>query len=244
MDTKGRYAAAGVWDRYFAGLAAQGDDLNVSGWWAPEFLPFLKKYWVTTVLDLGCGTGGDSIVLASEGIQVTGLDYSTVAIERARAKAEAADLCIEFRLGDMARRLPFPDASFGAVMSNVALHSFPDRGTREILEEVHRVVEPGGLLFLHVNSTADMPYRAQRYGRVEEVEPNFYREAHGQTMHFFSKEYCRNVLRAWTILDLTHLQLRDEEGNIFKCVWRCAAQRPAAPTIERRDPHVLPVGLA
>jgi len=90
-------------------------------------------------------------------------------------------------------------------------------------------VQPGGLLLLHVNSTDDMPYRAQRYRRVEEVEPNFYREAHGQTMHFFSEEYCRDVLRAWTILDLAHQELRDAAGSIFKCVWRCVAQRPAPP---------------
>ncbi|HEX6507676.1 MAG TPA: class I SAM-dependent methyltransferase, partial [Chloroflexota bacterium] len=154
-------------------------------------------------------------------------------IARATTKAQAEGLTIEFQLGDMALPLPFPDASFGAVMSNVALHSFPDQTTRKILAEVCRVVEPGGLLLLHVNSTEDMSYRAQRYTRVEEVEANFFQEAHGQTMHFFSEAYCRDLLRAWIILDLAHQELRDEGGNIFKCVWRCVAQKPARHTAWR-----------
>jgi ubiquinone/menaquinone biosynthesis C-methylase UbiE len=233
MGTTARYAEASVWNQYFARLAAQGDDLNASGWWAPEFFPFLEQFPVTTVLDLGCGTGSDSLGLARRGLRVTGMDYSAVALERARAKAQAEDLPIEFRLGDMARPLPFPDASFGAVMSNVALHSFPDRTTRKILAEICLVVEPRGLLLLHVNSTEDMPYRAQRYTRVEEVEANVYREAHGQTMHFFSEQYCRDVLRTWTILDLTHQELRDDGGTIFKCVWRCVAQKPAPSRASR-----------
>jgi SAM-dependent methyltransferase len=135
MATKSRSAPASVWNSYFAGLSAQGDDLNVLGWWAPEFLPFLKMYQVTSVLDLGCGTGSDGIALARTGIQVSGMDYSAVAIERAQGNSRAAGLCIDFRPGDMTRQLPFPDASFGAVMSNVAFHSFPDKGTRKILAQ-------------------------------------------------------------------------------------------------------------
>jgi len=227
MGRKDRYAAASVWNRYFAGLVAQGDDLNAPGWWAPAFLPFLDTHHVSSILDLGCGTGSDSLVLARRGLRVTGMDYSSVAVERAKAKAQNQGLSIDFQLGDMARPLPFPDASFGAVMSNVALHSFPDQTTRRIVEEIRRIVRPGGLLLLHVNSTDDMPFRAQHYQRVEEVEPNFYQEAHGQTMHFFSEEYCRDVLRAWIVLELAHQPLQNAEGNIFKCVWQCVAQKPA-----------------
>ena len=60
------------------------------------------------------------------------VDYPAVAIEQAKRKAQTADLTIDFRLGDKARPLPLPDACFGAVMSNLALHSFTDQGTRQI----------------------------------------------------------------------------------------------------------------
>ena len=96
---------------------------------------------------------------------------------------------------------------------------------------MRRVVRPNGLLLLHVNSTEDMPYRERRLGRlrVQALEPHFYREANGQTMHFFSEDYCRDILTDWAMLDLTHLRLRDDKDTIFKCVWRCVAQKKASP---------------
>ena len=174
--------------------------------------------------------GGDALTLAQKGYHVTGMDYSNIALARARAKAAAAGVVVDFRHGDMALPFPFVDDAFDAVMSNVALHMFDDQTTRRIVGEMRRVVRPSGLLLLHVNSTEDMPYRSQRLGRlrVQELEPNFYREANGQTIHFFSEDYCRDVLADWAILDLTHLRLRDDADTIFKCVWRCIARKPPA----------------
>ncbi len=222
------YAPATVWDAYFQDRTAAGNELNPQGWWVPAFWPQLGAHQAQTLLDLGCGMGGDALSLAHDGVQVTGVDYSAVAVARARAKAEAAGLPITFLHADMAEPLPFAAASFDAVMSNVALHSFPDRLTRQIVGEITRVVKPGGLLLLHVNSTQGMPYRAAYRERVRELEPNFYLEAHGQTMRFFSEEYLRAVLAAWDLLELTHVPLQDAAGQTFKCVWRCVARKPSA----------------
>jgi ubiquinone/menaquinone biosynthesis C-methylase UbiE len=222
---KTTYAPPTVWDGYYTTKADHNDDLNPNGMWAQAWLPLLAPYTLNRVLDLGCGTGGDALVLARHRYQVTGLDYSQAALHRAQAKAEAEGLSIRFIQGDMAARLPFEDAHFDVVMSNVALHMFDDATTRQIVGEVKRVVRPNGLLCLHLNSTEDMPYRALRYRQVEELEPNYWREAHGQTMHFFDEPYLRSVLAEWTLLHLEHLPLRDvNTGDIFKCVWRCIAQ--------------------
>jgi SAM-dependent methyltransferase len=225
MRTDDSYAKAGVWDTYHAG----NEELNPQGWWVADLLPFFTTAGARTVLDVGCGTGGDAVSLAKIGLHVTAMDYSEVALARAQAKAKASGVVVDFRQGDMALPLPFAEEDFDAVMSNVALHMFDDQTTRRILGEMRRVLRPAGLLLLHVNSTEDMPYREQRLGRlrVQTLEPNFYREANGQTMHFFSEEYCRDVLADWTIVDLTHLRLCDEAGTIFKCVWRCVAQKTA-----------------
>lgn len=235
MRTNDLYAPATVWDSYHA----VGEELNPQGWWMPGLLPFLITAQTRKVLDVGCGTGGDAASLAQKGFHVTAMDYSQVALARARAKAAAAGVVVDFRQGDMALPFPFVDEGFDAVMSNVALHMFDDQTTRRIIGEMRRVVRPSGLLLLHVNSTEDMPYREKLLGRlrVQALEPDFYREANGQTMHFFSEEYCRDVLADWAIVDLTHLRLRDEAGTIFKCVWRCVAQKPTAPVSpeEKRD---------
>jgi SAM-dependent methyltransferase len=228
------YAPAQVWNTYFAAYASAGKELNPEGWWVPDFLPFLHAAHARHVLDVGCGMGGDAVSLAQHGFQVTAVDYSAVALTHARAKAAAAGVGVEFHQRDMALPLPFGAETFDAVMSNVALHMFDDPTTRRIVGEMRRVVRSKGLLLLHVNSIEDLPYRSDRMGRrrVQVLGPDFYREANGQTVHFFSEEYCRDILADWTILELTHLRLRDEADTIFKCVWHCIAQKPA-DTISR-----------
>jgi SAM-dependent methyltransferase len=57
-----------------------------------------------------------------------------------------------FLVVDMTHRLPFPDGGFDAVMSNVAMHEFPDGVTRAVFAEVGRLVRPGGLFLFHVNA--------------------------------------------------------------------------------------------
>lgn len=105
---------------------------------------------------------------------------------------------------------------------------FDDQTTRRIIAGMRRVVKPGGLLLPHINSTEDMPYRERPLGRlrVQALGPDFYREANGQTMHFFSEDHCRDVVADWAVVDLTHQRLRDAAGAIFKCVWRRVAQTP------------------
>ncbi|MFD0556526.1 methyltransferase family protein [Stackebrandtia endophytica] len=54
-------------------------------------------------LDLGCGTGTNSVYLARNGWEVTGVDLIDRAIDQARRKADAADLSIRFQPGDVTR---------------------------------------------------------------------------------------------------------------------------------------------
>lgn len=101
------------------------------------------------ILDIGCGTGRHAIELARRGYKVTGVDLSPSQIERARAKAAAAGVAPDFRVGD-ARALPF-DAEFGlAVM--ICEGAFPlmetDEMNFEILRGASRALRPGGKLIM------------------------------------------------------------------------------------------------
>ena len=59
-----------------------------------------------TALDIGCGTGDNSIYLAKHGWQVTGVDYVAKAVDKARAKASANNVAVNFLQAD-ATRLSF-----------------------------------------------------------------------------------------------------------------------------------------
>ncbi len=54
-----------------------------------------------TILELGCGTGTNAIELARRGYQVTAVDLIDVPIQKARQKAEAAGVRVDFRAGDL-----------------------------------------------------------------------------------------------------------------------------------------------
>jgi len=226
MSTDQGYAPKDVWDAYHTSKEEVGDDLNPSGWWAERWLEFIKHHPIQTIIDLGCGTGGDSLVVARSGYTATGIDFSQAAIDRARRKAAEEGLPVRFQVADLAAPLPFDDAVFDATMGNVSLHLFSDAVTHQVFAEIWRIVRSGGYVMFHVNSVQDMPYRAKRYTRVEELEPYFYREVHGQTMHFFTKAYCYELLSNWKILSLRHLELSGDNGEVFKCVWQAVGQKP------------------
>lgn len=52
-------------------------------------------------LDIGCGSGINAVWLAQQGFDVVGIDFSTIAIERARARARAAGVRVDFREADI-----------------------------------------------------------------------------------------------------------------------------------------------
>jgi ubiquinone/menaquinone biosynthesis C-methylase UbiE len=93
------------------------------------------------VLDVATGSGNAALAAARRGCDVTGVDYVPALLERARRRAEAEGLTIEFVEGD-AEALPFPDASFDVVSSVFGSMFAPDQ--ERAAAELARVVRPGG----------------------------------------------------------------------------------------------------
>ncbi|HEX7451948.1 MAG TPA: class I SAM-dependent methyltransferase [Polyangiaceae bacterium] len=97
------------------------------------------------VLDVACGNGNAALAAARRFCKVVGLDYVPQLLERGRERALANGLAVEFVEGD-AEALPFPVASFDAVISTFGVMFAPDqeRAARELV----RVVRPGGTIAL------------------------------------------------------------------------------------------------
>jgi len=120
-----------------------------------------------SLLDAGCGGGRNLVWFLRGGYEVFGADESPEAVEQVRrlAAALAPHLPPEnVQVADLAD-LPFPDARFDAVLCNAVLHFARDEAHFDLmLDELWRVLRPGGLFFARLATTIGMEGRVQPLG--------------------------------------------------------------------------------
>ncbi|MBX9257482.1 class I SAM-dependent methyltransferase [Desmonostoc muscorum CCALA 125] len=97
----------------------------------------------TQVLDLCCGSGQTTEFLVKFSQNVTGLDASPKSLQRARQNVPSASYVEAF-----AEEMPFTDNLFDVVHTSVALHEMQPQQLRKIINEVYRVLKPGGVFTL------------------------------------------------------------------------------------------------
>jgi len=114
-------------------------------------------------VDLGCGGGGVSIELAEAGFEVTGVDFSAVALRKARAAAEQRGLGagrVLFVGGDLTSgAIAGVEGPFDLLVDYGTLDDLPDPGRRAMAAYVTTLARPGSRLFLFAFSGAphDLP---------------------------------------------------------------------------------------
>ena len=140
----------------------------------PDDLPFGVAEMLDAVgrpgraVDVGCGSGRLTVVLAQRGAAMTGIDTSNERLARARARASAAAVEVEWVHADMDEPLPFPDARFDAVVSRLSLmlSRDPDR----LLRDAARVLLPEGVVVTAVwADIAENPWFGEPRAAVAEV---------------------------------------------------------------------------
>ena len=132
-------------------IETYGEDYGQTSWVTtaesheiPELLQLSSN---SSVLEIGCGSGGYAVHLAKcIGCQVMGLDINAEGVRNAKALAEKDKLDgrVKFELCDVSQRLPFEDNVFDAIYSNDVLCHLPRRG--QLLSDLRRVLKPGGRL--------------------------------------------------------------------------------------------------
>ena len=120
-------------------------------WHIPQVVDF-PRWRDREVLEVGCGLGTDGISFAREGAHYTGVDLTEASIELVQRRFDLENLSANLRTAD-AEALPFSDNAFDLVYSHGVLHHTPD--TRRGIDEVYRVLKPGGtamVMLYHKNS--------------------------------------------------------------------------------------------
>jgi 2-polyprenyl-3-methyl-5-hydroxy-6-metoxy-1,4-benzoquinol methylase len=137
------------YDQWHTGvLEADPDHADESSPWYKLVLEFLPSVQAQRVLEIACGRGGFSRLLASKGAIVCGADFSETAIAIAKQKLlrhpELADR-VTYIQAD-AQNLPCDAASFDSVISCETVEHVPD--PHAAVREMHRVCKPDGTLYL------------------------------------------------------------------------------------------------
>ena len=129
---------AAHWDEYESQGHRRGNDI------ADRLRPF-TEFEGRRALDVGCGNGAISLVLAQLGCEVIGADLNYTAVSNAAKRPEGGPgLAADFLRG-VSESLPFPSGSFDLIVCNDVLEHVSSH--KRTLRELARVVKPGGLIY-------------------------------------------------------------------------------------------------
>ena len=134
MDPDDRWVggyAAYEWDHVRLALEAYG--IDVEG---------------RDVLEFGCNVGGSAVVLTALGARLSGVDIDPLMLPIAQANLARHGFGGDLGLALAGEPLPFDDASFDLILANSVLEMVELKLLDPIIAEFHRVLRPGGQLFI------------------------------------------------------------------------------------------------
>lgn len=119
-----------------------------------------------SLVELGCGNGRDSLFFAAQGLDVTGIDASEVAIRELQGKN--TDHCV-FVCDDFVNAQALYQIQYDYCYSRFTLHAINAEQETQVLEKAYNMLKTGGYLFIEARSIHDA-----KYGQGQEVEENAY----------------------------------------------------------------------
>lgn len=185
--------------------------------WLDRWLPLLRaRADNAPVLEIGCGSGDDTVVLSNAGLAVTAFDISPASVAVAALRAPAARIeCADVRS-------PFPreNVPYAAVIASLSLHYFSWSQTTDIVQKIFACLTPGGVLLCRVNSTEDRHFGAGKGSRIEE---NFH-VIDGQEKRFFDQTSLDRLFdQGWRRLSMTHMTTRKYVRQ--KALWEIVLEK-------------------
>jgi SAM-dependent methyltransferase len=119
-----------------------------SGISPPELMEFINHHDPGKALDLGCGTGTNVITLAKYGWQVTGVDFASPAISKAKKKALSSGLTVDLRVADVTR-LDGIDGMFDFFLDLGCFHGLTPEEKDLYIDQIIRLCADQGYWLLY-----------------------------------------------------------------------------------------------
>lgn len=156
--------------------------------WIDEYREYFEK--TGKCLELGCGIGQYSKRLMEYGYQVISSDISDIALN------EVKKFNPNIEKLDMSKPLKYTDNSFDLVFSSLAIHYFSEEITTQLVNEIYRILKPGGKFIGSVNGLEG--YNAIKDSAVK-LEDNFYLNK-DKYIHLFDENELRKYFTKFEIL--------------------------------------------
>lgn len=160
---------------------------------------YLAKKWkeegVHSILDLGCGLGRHALYFTQKGFKVTAVDLSADAIEFNKKLQREQGVDYLCKYADM-MELPFANDAFDRVFSYHVISHQDTIGVQHVLEEIARVLKPGGKVFLTLCSKEHYAFREESFPRVDENTVLKTEEGEVEVPHFFADKVILKKLFA------------------------------------------------
>lgn len=173
----------------------------------PKFAKLLRKIKAKNVLDLGCGTGRNTIALARMGFKVYGIDIVPKAVRMAKAWLKHENLRADIKIGDIYKKLPYRNNFFDGVISIAVLHHAKVFQIKKLIKELEKVMRAGGILMVQVPKKEKTRFREDK-----EIEPGTFLRLKGSekgVLHhvFANKEELKSFFPDFKILDIRQVPI-------------------------------------
>ena len=170
-----------------------------------DAVPDLKNRNVKTVLDLGCGAGRHSVLLANSGFEVIGIDISKSALKIAMRWTKRERLKkVSFARATMTN-IPLRDSCLDAAISISVIHHGFKKDIETTVKEIHRTLHENGKLLTNLASVKDTRALDSRYGKGKRLERNTYwilenyeKDRFEELHHFLTKHEVSKLLQRFT----------------------------------------------
>jgi len=217
-----------IWEAKYAAGHAQRYPWDVIVSFVFRHFPHEKSRDAIRILEVGCGTASNLWFAAREGFQVAGIDGSQAAIRAAQERFRAEGLLADLKVGDFTQ-LPFDSAVFDLVIDRGALVCCDLQSGKRAIDEINRVMIPGGRFFFNPYSdhhSSRSSGRTDSNGLTHDI-------AEGSMVNvgqicFYSRQQIEAALGDFKIISLQHMEYSDHllPDRSVHAEWRVVAEKP------------------
>ena len=187
-----------------------------------EKLDFLDDIWINKyskifeniprgkALDLGCGLGQYTKFMEDNKFEVTSADISLEALNKVKENIPNTNI-VQL---DMSEELPFNDNEFELIVANLSIHYFDKKTTQQLINEIKRILKPGGYFIGSVNSSKCIEFIKDH---IEKIEDNYYSEP-GRNIRLFDRAQFEEFFKDFETLVLEEVRIM--RWNRPKDMWK------------------------